>query len=127
MEEAKVTAESSSSFDIVEGHECSDFYVMDGLVQGCANSETHKCNLVTLNLGREAVPKGIELGTLTEVNQVEFSPIPKVLQIHQSEVRLSNIDHLKKIKLDHLPIKYRSDYAKIIMKYATFLLNLILM
>ena len=72
---------------------------MDGLVHGGADSEAHTCNLVVLNLGGEAVvlPKGIELGTLTEVNQSEFSPISEVLQIHQKEVRLSNIDHVKRI------------------------------
>lgn len=115
-------AESSSAFDIalVEGHEFSDFHVMDGLVQGCANLDTHTGNLVVLNMSREvvALPKGIELGTITEVDQTEFSPIQEVLQIHQNEVHLRNIDQVKNIKLNHLSLKYRPDYEKLIMRYA---------
>ena len=83
MEEAKVMAESLSSFDIalVEGNEFTDFHVMDGLVKGGVGMEDNACNLVILNMGREAVvlPRGMELGSFTEIDQSEFSPISEVL------------------------------------------------
>ena len=31
---------------------------------------------------------------------------------------MTNIDHVKRIKLDHLPIKYHSEYAHLLTKYA---------
>ena len=122
MEEAKVMAESTSSFNIalVEGKEFTDFHVMDGLVKGGIGDEDNACNLGMLNMGKEPIvlPRGMELGSFTEVDRSEFSPISEVLQINHREMHLTNIDHVKQIKFDHLPIKYRSDYAHLLTKYA---------
>ena len=83
MEEAKVMAESTSSFNIalVEGKEFTDFHVMDGLIKGGLGEEDNACNLVVSNMGKEPIvlPRGIELGSFTEVEPSEFSPILEVL------------------------------------------------
>ena len=122
MEEAKLMAESNFPFDIalVEGNEFTDFHVMDGLYQGGLSDESNACNLVILNTGRDplVLARGIELGSYSEVNRSEFSPIAEVLQINNQEVQLTNIDHVKRIKLDHLPTRFRSDYAQLLASYA---------
>ena len=122
MEEAKVMAECSTSFDIAlkQGHNFPDIHVMDGLVQESKSMDGYTCNVVNLNFGREplSIPKGMELGSLTDVDQTNFSPMKEVLQIHQGKVRLHSIEHIKNIKLDHLPKKYCPEYEKLILNYA---------
>ena len=91
MEEAKVMAECSSSFDfvLIEGHESPELHVMDGLVQGSKGLDSFSCDVVILNLSREAqsIPKGLELGYLTDLDKADFSPIQDMLQVHQNKVQ----------------------------------------
>ena len=93
MEEAKVMAESISLFDIVlvEGKEFTDYHVMDGQYKGGLSKEENACNLVIINMGREplVLPRGIELGSFTEVNPSVFSQISEVLQINHKEMQLT--------------------------------------
>ena len=78
---------SSFDFSLKEGHNFPDFHVMDGLVQGSRNMDSYTCNAVILNLGREALstPKGLESGTLTDVDQ-DFTTRGKVNRPSQNGV-----------------------------------------
>ena len=114
IKESEVIAECSSSFDfaLADGDVGSELPVMDGLLQGKKDKESYICNMAMINLGRETQKnsKGTELGTLVNVTESDFAPIQEVLHVYQNRVKLTNVEHVSQIKLNHLPDKYRSEY-----------------
>ena len=81
-------------------------------MQGSREVDSYTCNVVMINLSREtqAISWGSELGLIVEVDKSDFATIQEVLHVRQQQVTVTNVEHVRTIKLDHLPQKYYQEY-----------------
>ena len=92
---------------------------MDGLVDG-NNSKECPLNLLNPSLETVHVARGTIVGNLTPVDASDFAPIEQVLQINpvNSKLQFSDVSHLANIKLNQLPLQYKSKYENLIRSYS---------
>ena len=123
LEETKVIFDTPSGFigkGIISSHPQLNEHltVMDGLVD---SNNLSKCAAIVLNTAPFPVllSKKSPLASIERVRNQACKKISEVYQISHGKTQLTDISHLSKIDLSHIPTQYLAKYKSLLCEFAS--------